>query len=279
MTKFALALSTATLVFVAATPAMAQEDRDSHFDGFYVSGAGGMAAKNNDRDTVVFDTNRDGKYDETVNTVTGANAFSPGFCHGTSGGVTPAAGCAGDENHWEYAGRIGYDKRVGNNLVGGLLVEVSKADSIDRVTAFSTTPARYTLGRQLDYAVSLRGRVGFTPGGGALFYLTGGPSYAKIDHTFSTSNVSNSFTLVDADKWVFGGQVGGGAEVMLTNNISLGMEYLYNSYIDDKYHVEVTQGSALPTNPFLLNGGGTNMRTSNTNYDFHSLRATLSYQF
>lgn len=283
MKKFALALSTAVVAFAAgAGPAAAQDAqnaRDTHFDGFYVSGTVGMAAKNNDNDTVVFDTDRDGEYRDTVNTASGANAFGPGFCHGVSGGVTPAAPCAGDENHWEFAGRVGYDRRVWNNFVGGVLVEGSTANSRDRVTAFSTTPARYTLGRELDYAVSLRGRLGYTPGGGALFYVTGGPSFAKIDHTFDTSNTANAFNEVNDGKWVFGGQIGGGAEVMLTNNVSLGLEYLFNRYHDDKYRVEVTQGTAAATNPFLLNGGGTNMRPSNTDLEFHSLRASVSYQF
>jgi outer membrane immunogenic protein len=281
MNNLALAASAAAIALAAsATPAMAQYDRDSHFDGPYVSGTIGMAAKNNDNgDRIVFDTNGDGKYRDVVATTTGANAFGPGFCHGISGGVTPAAGCSGDENHWEFSGRIGYDKRVWNNLVGGLLVEVSGASSKDRVTAFSITPARYTLSRDLKYAVSLRGRVGYTPGGGALFYLTGGPAYAKVDHGFSTTNTTNAFTEVNDGKWIFGGQVGGGAEVMLTNNVSLGLEYLFNSYIDDKYHVRVTQGTAPATNPFILTSGATRMRPSNTNYDFHSLRASLSYQF
>lgn len=274
-----LAISAATLA-LAASPAWAQDDRASHFDGFYVSGSIGRTMQQNEQDRVVFDTNRDGSFDETVRTTTGVDAFGPGFCQGSPGGTTPAAGCSrnnGDD--WEYSARIGYDKRVWNNFVGGVLVEVSKADSTDQVTAFSTTPARYTLGRELDWAVSLRGRLGYTPGGGALFYVTGGPTYAKIDHTFSTSNTANAFREVNDGKWVFGGQVGGGAEIMLTNNVSLGLEYLFNSYIDDEYRVEVTQGSAAATNPFLLNGGGTNMRPSNPNYDFHSVRASLSYQF
>ena len=281
MQKLAMALTAATIGLTAAGTASAQDARDTHFDGVYVSGTIGRTVQPNAQDRVVFDTNRDGTYGDVVRTAAGVDAFGPGFCQGSAGGATPAAGCSrnnGDD--WEYAGRIGYDGRVmGGNFVAGALVEVSKAQSRDAVSAFSTTPARYTLGRELDVAVSVRGRLGYTPGGGALFYVTGGPSYARIDHTFSTSNTANAFTEVNDGKWVFGGQVGGGAEVMLTNNVSLGLEYLFNSYKDSKYRVEVTQGTAAATNPFLLNGGGTFMRPSNRNYDFHSLRASLSYQF
>jgi outer membrane immunogenic protein len=281
MKNFALALSSAAVAFaVGASPAAAQNARDTHFDGPYVSGTIGMAAKNNTNDTVVFDTDRDGDYGQTVTTFNGANAFpAPAFCRGAAGGVSLAGGCTGDENHWEFAGRIGYDARVGNNLVGGVLLEGSTANSRDFVSAFSTTPARYSFTRELDYAISLRGRVGFTPGGGALFYVTGGPSFAKIDHSFDTTNTANDFTPINDGKWVFGGQVGGGAEVMITDNVSLGIEYLFNRYHDDKYRVEVTQGRAPANNPFLLNGGGTNMRPSNTDLEFHSLRGSLSFQF
>lgn len=281
MQKIALALSVAATALTGVGTAFAQDARDTHFDGVYVSGTIGRTVQPNSQDGVVFDTNRDGTYGDVVRTGAGVDAFGPGFCRGTPGGTTPAGGCSrnnGDD--WEYAGRIGYDGRVmGGNFVAGALVEVSKAQSRDEVTAFSTTPASYTFGRELDLAVSLRGRLGYTPGGGALFYVTGGPSYARIDHTFSTSNAANAFTEVDGGKWVFGGQVGGGAEVMITNNVSLGLEYLFNSYRDNKYRVEVTRGTAAATNPFLLNGGGTFMRPSNVNYDFHSLRASLSYQF
>lgn len=270
----------AIAITLATTPAVAQSNRDTHFDGPYVSGTFGMGAQNNDGgDTVVFDTNRDGTYDDTVNTAAGTNAFSPGFCHGQSGGNSVAGGCSGDENHEEYSGRIGYDMRMSSNFVVGALLEVSKSKSQDFTTAFSTTPARYTLGRELDHAFSARARAGYTPGGGALFYVTGGGSYAKINHTFSTSNTANSFTEVNDGKRVWGWQGGGGGEIMLTDYISLGVEYLYNRYRDNKYYVAVGAGTAPATNPFLLRSGGTNMRPSDRNFDFHSLRGTLSFQF
>jgi outer membrane immunogenic protein len=279
MKNHALALSAAAVAFAAGImPAAAQDARDTHFDGPYVSGTIGMAAKGSQNETVVFDTNRDGTYGDPVLTAGGAPAII-NYCRGPAGGLTLSGGCGGDENRWEFAGRVGYDRRVSNNFVAGLVLEASTNNSRDHVTAFSNTPARYSFVRELDIALSLRARAGFTPGGGALFYVTGGPSFAKIDHTFETTNTANAFNEVNDGKWVFGGQVGGGAEIMLTDNISLGMEYLYNRYRDNKYRVEITQGTAPATNPFLLNGGGTNMRPSNTNYDFHSLRGTLSFQF
>lgn len=62
-------------VALIATPALAQSERDTHFDGPYVSATIGMAAQGNDRaDTLVFDTNRDGSYGDAVNTAAGTPA-------------------------------------------------------------------------------------------------------------------------------------------------------------------------------------------------------------
>lgn len=285
MTKrFLVPSALAVAVAMASAPASAQ-DRDTHFDGPYVSGFVGVGMQNNNGgDTVVFDTDGDGIFGDPVTLASppaapGTNAFGPGFCNGVARGDTRAAGCRGDKSKVEFGGRLGYDMRVSNNFVVGALFEVSTNRSKDRVAAFSTSPASYSFQREIDHALSLRARAGFTPGGGALFYATGGGSYAKIDHAFSTTNATNSFTEVDDGDRVWGWQVGGGAEVMVTRNISLGLEYLYNRYDDDKYFVAVGPGTAAPTNPFLLTSGGTDMRPSSTNFDFHSVRAALSFQF
>lgn len=274
----------AASVALAAAPALAQDattvdgfDRDGHFNGIYVQGFGGLGVTGENGNTFGFDTDRNGTYNEQVTTVAGANAFSPGFCNGARG-PTRAPGCAPDKAGAEYGARIGFDARSGNIVFGGLL-EGSRNDSIDRSTAFSTTPAFYKIARSVDYAISARGRVGFTPGGGALFYGTGGVSYAKIDHDFTTSNGANSFTEVNDGDMVWGWQAGGGTEVMVTNNISLGLEYLYSRYKDDKYNIAVGAGTAPATNPFLLNGGGTNMRVQDKYFDTHAFRAVVGLRF
>jgi outer membrane immunogenic protein len=281
MTKLRLATSTVLLAATAlSVPAFAQSARDTHFDGPYVSAVVGMGVQNNDgrSDRLVFDTDGDGAYDDTVTTIAGANAFSPGFCGGVAKGNSAGAGCRGDRDKLEYAGRIGYDSRMGNFVLGGL-IEASRSESTDGVSGFSTTPASYSIGRQLDYAVSARARAGYTPGGGALFYVTGGGSYAKIDHEFATTNTANAFEEMRDGKMVWGWQAGGGGEIMLTDGMSLGLEYLYNRYKDNKYHVNVSQGTAPATNPFLLASGSTQIRPSDRNFDFHSLRATVNFQF
>lgn len=265
------------------SPAFAQEADPDFFNGLYVGGV--LAADtlpNDSEDTLIFDTDRDGSFDERVRTVAGRNAFSPGFCGGRAGGAREVSGCGSDSDDLGYAIRVGYDQRLGNNgpFVAGLLVEGAMSDSRDFTTGFSTTPASYTFSRELDYSVALRGRLGYSPGEGrGLFYVTGGLAYGRIEHDFTTTNGANSFTGTNDDDMQLGGQIGGGAELMITDNFGIGMEYLYSRYEDDDYFVAVGPGSAGPTNPFLLNGGGTNIGTSDSDLDIHSLRATASFHF
>ena len=272
-----LAASAATLL---AVPAMAQDNRDisQDFNGPYISVGGGGTLQGNDRgETLVFDTDLDGTYGDSVNTPGGANAFAPGFCNGAATG-TANIGCRNDKDGAEYFARLGYDRRMGNFVLGAVL-EGGRSEARDSVSGFSTTPASYVMSREADWQANARLRAGYTPGGGALFYVTGGGAYARLDNKFATTNAVNSFT--DSGKsngW--GYAVGGGAEIMLTGNIGLGLEYLYTDVKDKDYTVHVGAGTADPaTNPFLQDGAGTDIRRSDPHFRTHSIRGTLSYRF
>lgn len=267
-----------------AVPAAAQDDTapDRPFDGFYVGGTFGLdATANDDAGGFDFDTNRDGTFGDTVTTVAGANAFSPGSCGGAALGNAPLGGCRDDDDDFAYSIRAGYDTRLGDGpFVAGLLAEATKHESSDSVTAFSSTPASYTISRGLDHSFAVRGRLGVSPGDGrGLFYVTGGAAYGKMEHAFATTNTANSFTQVDDDEYELGGQVGGGAELYILPNVSLALEYLYSSFEDDNYYVAVGQGTAPATNPFLLNGGGTNLRPAETDYNLHSFKVGVNFRF
>lgn len=275
--KFAalLAISAAPLL---AVPALAQDrDPSKDFNGPYISVGGGASLQGSDRgETLIFDTNRDGTYGDPVNTAGGTDAFSPGFCNGAATG-TANIGCRNDKDGPEFFGRLGYDRRMGNFVLGAV-IEGGRSVARDSVSGFSTTPASYTMSREADYQANARLRAGYTPGGGALFYVTGGGAYARLNNKFATSNTANSFA--DNGKtngW--GYAAGGGAEVMVTNNIGLGLEYLYTDVKDKDYVVNVGPGTAPPTNPFLLNGGGTDIRRSGSHFRTHSVRGSISYRF
>lgn len=272
--------SASVLAFAAVSaPALAQ-DGPPTFDGLYVSGAVSLDNIDSGAKGLEFDTNRNGGFTDTVRTTTGANAFSPGFCTGAALGNNVNAGCSGDDDDMGYAVRVGFDQRMGS-LVAGLLIEGSKSQAGDFETGFTTTPASYTFAREVDYAISGRGRIGLSPGDGrGLFYVTGGIAYADIDRAFTTTNTANSFTLNEnGDDMVWGAQLGGGAEVLLGSNFTIGLEYLFSRYEDDESFVEVRQGTAPLTNPFLLNGGGTNLRPADNFLDMHSFRVTAGFQF
>jgi outer membrane immunogenic protein len=267
---------------IFAVPALAQTaDGDLRFNGPYIGGSAGISVQPNDiGESILFDRNLDGNFGDTVTTAAGANAFSPGFCNGAARGATPAGGCTNDRDDVEYFARIGWDAQFPNNIVVGVLGEFGKSEAEDYVTGYSTTPASYTLGRTFDWNASIRGRVGYAAGGKTLFYAAGGPAYARINNTFDTTNTANAFQTRNRKFNSWGYTVGGGVEQSVTRNISLGLEYMYNNYRDDDFAVEVSQGQAPATNPFLLgNPAGTDIIRSDDNFRFHSIRATAAFRF
>ena len=271
----------APLAFVIAcaiAPGFAQAD--DHWNGFYVQGVGGAAGDvEDDDDRIVFDTNLDGGFGDTVNTAAGANAFSPGFCDGVAIDRTPATGCVGNGSDQDVGIRAGYDWQS-DDWVYGVLVEYAEPEVIDAVSAFSTTPARYTMLREVDDTFALRGRLGMTLGEGdrGLLYGTAGWVQASIGNSFTTSNTVNTFTTTgdsDAD----GVQFGFGYEHRFGEQFTLGLEYLLTSLDDEDYRVRAA-GPAAATNPFLLvNANGTDFARSDDDFDFDSLRLSVGFRF
>ncbi len=91
--RFPRAILFAALI-LGTSPAVAQSASDDTWTGGYVGGyAGAVFDPDDDGDRILFDTNLDGSFDDTVRTGAGADAFSPGFCDGTARGSTPEDGC------------------------------------------------------------------------------------------------------------------------------------------------------------------------------------------
>ncbi|ESQ80420.1 outer membrane protein [Asticcacaulis sp. YBE204] len=258
-----------------ALPAAAQT-WNGPYGGVHIGGA--KPAKG-DNETLIFDTNLDGNYNNTVSTTTGANAFSPGFCDGTPKGNNAAAGCTTDEDSaYDIGLRLGYDWQMGN-IVYGVLADWHKIDLKDSVTGFSTTPASYHFERSPDLVTSLRGRLGYGTDNW-LAYGTAGVAWTELDYAYNTTNTANSFTPRGADDRVMGYQAGAGIERKVNDNWSLGVEYLYTSFKDEDYTVRVGPGTAPATNPFLItNAQGTDMRRSEDKLDAHSVRLVANFRF
>lgn len=273
-----LIVSASALLFPAAI-VHAQEAGD--WSGFYLGGnLGGSEPDSRGASRLGFDTDLNGRYDDTVRTAAGADAFSPGFCGGAATGRTPVSGCRDDKGGAEYGLRGGYDWQNGR-WVFGVLVEYTQNDARNSVSAFSTTPAFYTMTRDLDDTLALRGRVGWTAGerGDYLFYATAGAVRAKIDHSFATSNAANAFAPSGDDR-ADGWQAGLGVERKVLDNFSVGLEYLYTRVSDDDYRVRVSRGAAPATNPFLLvNANGTDLRRADEDLEVSSVRLTATFRF
>lgn len=272
-----LLLIPALLACVSA-PAFAQDAGD--WAGGYLGVYGGQLMDPDDGgDFVDFDTNLDGNFGDTVRTGAGANAFSPGFCDGVAQDRTPAAGCAENSGGGDFGFRGGYDWQSGN-WVYGVVAEYGMNDARDAVSAFSTTPARYTLLRKIDGIFAVRARVGFSFGetGDNLFYGTAGYARASVENFFLTSNGVNTFTN-NGDSDGTGWQAGLGYERKFTRTFSMGIEYLATRLDDGDYRVRA-QGPAPATNPFILvNANGTDFRRSDDNFDLDTIRLTANFRF
>lgn len=255
--------------------------QDTSWQGFHAGislGAGEPVSSDGGR--ILFDTNLDGQFGDTVRTAAGADAFSPGFCGGAAVARTPADGCRGDDGGAEASVRVGYDWQRGA-LVFGVVGEYTTHEARDSVAAFSTTPAFYTMTRELEHSLALRGRVGlaFGESGAWLGYGTLGAVQGRVANTFATSNAANRFRPSGRDD-VSGLQAGVGLERRVNDRLSVGVEYLYTRLDDGDARVRVEQGTAPATNPFVLtNPAGTDFRRSDDDFNVGSIRVFASLRF
>ena len=250
--------------------------------GAYFGGSAGRSVTTGSSETVRFDTNLDGRFGDTVRTAAGVDAFSPGFCEGLAVTRTPGDGCTDDDSEFDFGGQVGYDHQFGAFVVGGL-VDISRADIVDHVTAFSTTPAFYAFTRELDMVTAFRGRFG-VGNSRVLFYGTAGAARGSVEQTFTTSNAVNTFAGVGVNgnvdnEGVWGYQAGGGVEARLGGRWTVVGEYLFTDLDNRDDSTALVQGPAPATNPFILvNTGGTLMQRSDK-FEIHGARASLRFRF
>lgn len=268
-------------LLVAAAPLANAQDAKGSWNGGYVGAYAGIVDKpdNGDSDRFLFDTNLDGNFNDTVRTGAGADAFSPGFCNGVAQTATPAGGCAENSGGADWGLRAGYDWQF-DRFVVGVVGEYGLMDARDAVSAFSTTPARYSMLRKIDGIAALRARIGVVVGDDEanLVYATAGGARASIENTFATSNGVNTFTN-NGDTDASGHQLGLGYERRFGQAFTVGVEYLRTELDDGDYRVRAA-GPAPATNPFILqNPNGTDFRRSDTDIELDSLRITASYRF
>jgi opacity protein-like surface antigen len=182
----------------------------------------------------------------TVNQLTGV---------GTGSGVATAppttiSGYSGrvHDNGFTGGAQVGFNA-VAGPVVWGLEadarglndnIDVQRAYMLPGAGAATSSLVTQRSDQQARWSTSLRGRVGFASGR-ALFYATGGPAWVNMRQTtaytyapavtpeVSAANpgvafgpVSNGFSHTETRR---GWTVGGGAELMHTQRIALGLEY------------------------------------------------------
>lgn len=269
-------------VFAAAALAPAAMAQDSDWTGLYVGGHVGHAFKADD-ESIMFDTDADGIFDDTVRTSSGADAFAPGFCGGAALGATPADGCRKNSPNINYSVRVGFDVQF-DNWVVGVVGEHTAVNLGDDVTGFTSTPAAsYTFTRDLNSLTSARLRAGYAQDTG-LLYGTAGVAWGDMDQSFTTTNTVNTFVPSEESE-VEGYQVGIGYEVKLEpmwligSGWTLAVEYLWTSLDEGFYPVRVGQGTAPATNPFILqNAAGTAMERTKDVFEFSNIGVSLNWR-
>jgi outer membrane immunogenic protein len=271
------ALLIASAALLASTGVAQAQD----WTGFYVGVSAGWADRSESSgETILFDTNLDGNFGDTVNTAAGANAFSPGFCGGSFNTNAAGGGCRKDDtDDVELSIRAGYDWQFASNWVVGGVIEYSEVQLQDAVTAFSTTPAAYNFTRKLTDTLAIRARGGYAVGDN-LFYLTGGYAQGDVNHSFRTTNTVNAFPERGGGK-AKGYQFGAGYERKVTENVTLGVEFIRTNLDDDDYGVRAANsGTTAATNAFLLvNPQGTGFLRSDDDFEYNSFRVTAAWRF
>ena len=175
-------------------------------------------------------------------------------------------------------GQFGFNYQT-DVWIFGIETDIAWRNRTDSVTyILNSFSDNLTLSDQQKWVGTLRGRVGFTPAAMSnwLFYMTGGLAYGNFAHSVTqfcdgsctqTNFFSDSVTKA-------GWTVGGGVEVALNRNWSLGAEYLYMDFGTD------TLSAAAVGLPPVPNPGTT---FPNTTVSFHDksqvARLKLNYRF
>lgn len=262
-------------MLAAASPAFAQDStEDAPFSGFYIGAGGGYDVQPNDiGESVSVDSNRNGRFNDTLRTPAG-DPFFTSFCNGQARGGDRNNGCVNDRDSWSYSGRIGFDRQMGP-LVVGIVGEFGDSNIRDAVSAFSADGNSYTLNRTILYTGNARLRAGFAARN-TLFYATGGGVYARIDNYFRSTDRFTGFRS-NGDKDAWGYTLGGGIEQKINRHVSIGVEYLFNRLDDGDYRVRATGDATSPFN--LVNADGADLERSYQKFRWHSMRANLAFRF
>lgn len=228
----------------------------ANWTGFYAGVFGGATFNPATPGVIEIDQNLDGIYTQPLVAPLLA-AFGSNFIGSRQGGYT-----GGFE--------LGYDWQV-DNFVIGVVGDIASVRYSDVQSAFSSTPATYTETTTLNWMGTARARAGFLFADTVLAYVHGGLAVGDVTTSFFSTN-PNGVSRGKANQ--VGYQVGIGLEGMVTENVSLGIEYDYTNFGGRDF---VTRFNNLPF--VAVNPLGTDLRGQDQIFDFHTVKGSVKYRF
>jgi outer membrane immunogenic protein len=135
-------------------------------------------------------------------------------------------------------GRLGMDMQRGN-WVFGILGDISAADIKANITNIGGSGS--DVSAKADWVGTFRGRLGMAANNW-LIYGTAGLAVARVNAT--VSNLAPGDLGSDTRSNTFAGWTAGiGAELALTSNMTVGLEWLYADYGTQNYHFDDGAGT------------------------------------
>ena len=265
MKRFALLLASTAFVTPALAADVVYEEPAAPivelapaytWTGFYVGGQAGVAFNNDAGDV---------RYNPSTGALFPTTSFSGG-----SDSSDDAAFIGGVH--------VGYDYQI-NNFIIGAIADINYIDAStdstftigNAVTGFDT----FGVSQDIEFVGTVRGKVGIAADRFAV-YATGGLAYADTSTDFVTPGnlaATRGFTrTVDSDSDDIGYAVGAGVDYLVTQNFSLGLEYLYTDLGESDLNVTYLN-TALPAAQQSFT------TSSNDDLDFHTVWAKASFRF
>jgi outer membrane immunogenic protein len=170
--------------------------------------------------------------------------------------------------------QLGYNFQFMPNWVAGLEADWMWTGNKVNQTRFMTVGGNVlladsvTMGRNIDWLSTVRGRIGYTVTPQTLLYATGGVTFGQIKYDAIAAIPGDPYLAVTSfDKIKTGYTLGGGLEWAMTANWLLRGEYLFYHFGGESTIVPVVTAPAVPS---AFSWDETNL---------HTVRAALSYKF
>ncbi len=205
------------------------------------------------------------RVDGTNNTAAINNAFGRNFDGKFEAGET-------------FGLRAGYNFQR-NNLVYGVIGDISYANISEEQSAFSSTPATYIERRKLNTLASLRGRLGYANESPILPFVTAGIAYGDVKYSWEGN--SPAFRGDNGrDTNGIGYVLGLGADYMVNEKVTVGVEFLHYNLGESDFKARFSgeAGGALAAFGNAASGG-TIQQGSEEDFAFQTLKVSVNWKF